>query len=229
MRGAGGEGASPAAPGWVWPCRAPGLCPSGGARLGPGWHRDAQGQGEQVPGGVGVSRGGGSEAGSGQGRSEELPQVPDTEGPAAGYDFSQQGWHLRAISNSSGSSVLSFCMAISAMGPRITTGRLKLAAGRRQPGSGRLGARAELTAPRRPAPLLEVPGGLRLAPLLPGERSPLAPAAGQPWGQRPLGGSGRWGRSPGTHLPLGPPSRTAGSGPASSGPTGPPGSSAASS
>lgn len=43
----------------------------------------------------------------------------------------QRGGHLRAISNSSGSSVLSFCMTMSAMGPRITTGRLKLAVGRR--------------------------------------------------------------------------------------------------
>lgn len=43
--------------------------------------------------------------------------------------FSPVWGHLRAISNSSGSSRLSFCTAMSAMGPRITTGRLKLAVG----------------------------------------------------------------------------------------------------
>lgn len=93
---------------------------------------------------------------------KELPRVLDTEGLAAGCNFPQHGGYLRAISNSSGSSVLSFCMAMSAMGPRITTGRLKLAVGRRRSGSGKLRARAELAAPRAPAPLLEVPAGLGL-------------------------------------------------------------------
>lgn len=64
----------------------------------------------------------------------ELPQALGSEAPADGTDF-PAGWgHLRAISNSSGSSMLSFCMAMSAMGPRITTGRLKLAVGRGQTG-----------------------------------------------------------------------------------------------
>lgn len=61
--------------------------------------------------------------------------------------FSPVWEHLRAISNSLGSSLLSFCTAMSAMGPRITTGRLKLAMGG-QMCSGWLGARAELPAPR---------------------------------------------------------------------------------
>lgn len=98
-----------------------------------------------------MSRGGCNEAGLGQ------PQVKSSH-----TSWTLRVWlldmispwcggHLRAISNSSGSSVLSFCMAMSAMGPRITTGRLKLAVGRRQTGSGRLGTRAELAAPRRAA------------------------------------------------------------------------------
>lgn len=60
--------------------------------------------------------------------------------PAAKCNSSHCGGHLRAISKSSGCSVLSFCMAMSVMGPRITTGRLKLAGGRRQSSSGGLGA-----------------------------------------------------------------------------------------
>lgn len=103
-----------------------------------------------------MSQGGGSEAGSGQGSSWTLRvQLPPTISP-------RHGGHLRAISNSSGSSVLSFCMAMSAMGPRITTGRLNLAVGAGQISSGSLGGRAEPAAPSPPAPLLEVPVGLGL-------------------------------------------------------------------
>lgn len=123
--------------------------------------------------------------------------------------FSPVWGHLRAISNSSGNSLLSFCTAMSAMGPRITTGRLKLAVGG-QRYSGWVGARAELPAPEYPAPLLSVPTGLQLALLLPGEGGPSASAAGQPQDQCPQSGSG----CPGAHLPSGPPSHMVDSAPA---------------
>lgn len=178
------RGAAPLiAPGWAWPCSAPGLCPSGRGWMSPGRCWGVRGR---------------------------EPKVKNSHGVwLLDVIFSPVWGHLRAISNSSGNSLLSFCTAMSAMGPRITTGRLKLAVGG-QRYSGWVGARAELPAPEHPAPLLSVPTGLQLALLLPGEGGPSASAAGQPQDQCPQSGSG----CPGAHLPSGPPSHMVDSAPA---------------
>lgn len=87
MRGAGGDGASPAAPGWVWLCPAV-LCPS---RQGHVWdlasimmHGERVNEYRKV---LGCHREGAIRQDEDRATGKELPQVLDTESLAAGCNF----------------------------------------------------------------------------------------------------------------------------------------------
>lgn len=153
-------------------------------------------------------------AGRGQRGRIRTGQLLDTEGPAAAYHFApawgaltgnlEQLRQLRAqlLHGDVRDGAQDHHRPLEA-GCRGRTDQL------REPGGE---GRARSTQPSSPAPRGACGPGT--PPLLPGQRSPLAPTGGQPQGPGSLGGSGRWGHSPGAHLPSGSRARRAGSGPA---------------